>query len=126
MPVTIDFRENGHIIVKALRDPWDVDQLLSADAQLPRYYDSVRHKVHMLADVRSTNHIPPALIRLARSAPMVHPNAGEIAIVGATALMRAIGHMMFRIARFERVRYFATEEEAMTFLCGVVAQETLR
>ena len=116
MPVTNKLCDNGRILYRVIADPWTVEDLLRADALLKLHYDQANDKVHMLVNVRGARRVPPAVYRLGRGMTLSHPNSGYIALVGASSMTRRLAENIFRIACFDRARFFDIEEDAWAFL----------
>ncbi len=123
MPVTNKLCENGHILYRVVSDPWNVDDLFDADEQMRMHYDHAGHKVHLLVNASNVHRIPPAVYRLGHGMTITHPNGGQVGLVGATSMARRLAETVFRIAHFDRARFFDREEEAWAYLRRVVAEE---
>ena len=52
-----------------------------------------------------------------------HPNSGYSIFCHATLLARRVTETALRLARFNRMKFFDTEEEGMAFLHELMAQE---
>lgn len=68
----------------------DMDQNMLIEKQM---LDSVEHKVDVIADFRRTNLPPGAISRLpkiAQSPPYIHPNSGEVVMVGSPTFMEEV------------------------------------
>ncbi len=123
MPVRNKLSMDGHILYRVITDPWTVEEVLAADEQMRQHYDRAAHQVHLLANISGARHLPPAVYRLGRGMTLVHPNSGQIVLVGATALTRRLSQTIFRIARFDRFTFVETEDNAWIYLYQVLADE---
>ncbi|PJF30956.1 MAG: hypothetical protein CUN51_05600 [Candidatus Thermofonsia Clade 1 bacterium] len=126
MPVTQELIENGRILLVVFTDSWTADQMLSHYPQAQQYYDAAKHPIHLLIDVSGARLSIPGALR-AREAPALrHPMGGDVVVVGAQSVVRAIGETVFRVARFRRVTFFDTHEEGLAFLRARLAEESMQ
>jgi SpoIIAA-like len=122
MPVKQELRDNGRILQVTFTDPWTVKEMTDHFPEAQQYYDSATHKIHMLIDMQSRVGTQGAL--RARHAPgLVHRNSGFIAVAGANALARTLGETVFRLARFDRAKFFDNQEAALAYLRQLIASE---
>jgi hypothetical protein len=60
----------------------------------------------------------------ARNAPsFTHRTAGHLVIVGVSQHIRTFANMLARLAHFEHVQFFGTEEQALEYLRGIIRAE---
>lgn len=122
MPIELDILENGHVLRYLMTDPWtieDYEPILERDIM---HRESVNHKVHNLT-IAKLRTVPAGALR-ARNAPTFnHPTAGHLAMVGAPQLVRSFTEIVLKLAHYERVKFFDTEEEALEHLRGVIRAE---
>jgi hypothetical protein len=124
MPVKQELIENGRILQVTFTDPWTVGEMTTLFPQAKEYYDKAPQKIHMLVDMQSRYGSQGAL--RARQAPgLFHRNSGQIAVAGANALARSLGEAVFRVARFNRARFFDSQADALTYLRQVIASEAV-
>ncbi len=124
MPVTMEICEAGHVLRFVYTDPWILPDMLAFYPASDAYFTRAPHRVHTLCryDARQ---IPLGVLQLRHGAPsLVHPNSGHLVIVSSWIALRAIVGVVFRIANYDRGKFFDTEEEALAFLRQVVASET--
>ena len=123
MPVIDKLCDNGQILYRIVYDPWEIEDLLSADEAVRRHYDQTTCKVHLLTNISGVHRIPPAVYRLGRGMMLTHANSGLIVVVGATTLGRRLSETVFRIARVDRAAFFDSEEDAWAYLRKIIASE---
>src|SRR5271166_3843437 len=124
MPITLELVENGHIFHYVYTDPWTVQQLIGLTPQLLDYYNKSPHKIHTLSDTTRIRQVPPDVMRVQCVPNLSHPQSGNIAIFGATMLIETLSTTIFRLARFNRVKFYAREEDAWAYLRAIIAEES--
>ena len=88
------------IMVVTYQPGWtwnDLEGNLPLEQQL---LDSVNHRVDVIADFRNTRLPPGAISRLpkiAQSPPYVHPNSGDVIMVGSPAFMAEVVSIYKRV-----------------------------
>src|SRR5450432_1811863 len=116
MPVTMEIRESGQIAYYVLADPWETRDLTSLYPQDNLYRSSVNHVVHTFMDVSRVQKIPPNILSARIAAPaFTHPNSGLLIMVGARTLPKVVTETICRVARYERLHFFATEEDGWAY-----------
>jgi len=124
MPITMQLRENGHVAHYVLTDPWETADLVRLYPQGLAYRKSVPYPVHTLMDISAVQRVPSNILAARRGAPaFVYPNSGEVVMVGAHGFPQKIAEMIFKLAHYERVRFFDTEIEGWNYLRQVLDQE---
>lgn len=124
MPVTMEFRENGQVAYYNLADPWETSDLTTWYPQDIEYRDSVSHVVHTFMNVSAVRRVPSNIIRARIAAPaFIHPNSGQLIMVGAKAFPKTVAETIFRLAHYERARFFDTEEEGWLYIRQLLANE---
>lgn len=123
MPVTLELRADGHVLVYTFKGRWSVNEVVALFPEEKRLRDSASHTVHALVDARASRNIPAGLTNLRHGPGPNHPTSGYVAFVGVAPLQRRLVTAIYRLIRFERFKFFDTEEEAWVFLNGLVAAE---
>ncbi len=124
MPVILSFCEDGYVVYVAVEDPWAVNDILSLYEQEKAHYDKVSHKVHALYNLSKVRQMPTNALAAARGNPaLYHPNRGQMAIVGAKSFTRTIAEIITRVARFDRIVFFDTDEQAWKYLRELIVEE---
>jgi hypothetical protein len=125
MPVTQELIENGRILLVTFSDPWTAQEMVSLFPEARRFYDAAERPIHILIDTRRSKMPAPNALR-AREAPALrHPMSGSAAIVGASAIARAVAEVALKLAHFDRAAFFDTYEEGLAFLRARIAEEEL-
>jgi hypothetical protein len=123
MPVTIEYVENGRVLLYTFSDPWDANELAASYAGTREYLGKAHHKVHTLVDVRSARRVPSRVMDLRRGPDWSHPNSGHVAVVGSATAISIFVQAIFRLSRFDRIRFFNTLDEGWTYLRKLMAEE---
>jgi hypothetical protein len=123
MPINIEVIENGRIIRCIYQSPWGTQDQAEFNKRAAAHYGRSAHKVHMLMDARHVGTPPPGSLAFRSHAPLTHPNSGVIAVVGGSTLMKTLAETVLRLRHSNKARFFNTEEEAMTYLRQVIAEE---
>jgi hypothetical protein len=123
MPVTLEFRENGHVLHYIFSDPWEVGDLTALYPQSTAYLQNAPGKVHTLADVRDAHRLPSGLLTVRHGPDWSHENGGWIAVVGAMSLLKIFANIVFQLSQFDRVVFFDSEGEAWAYLRNAITAE---
>jgi hypothetical protein len=113
----MEIRENGHVAYYRLTDPWETSDLTALYPQDIRFRDSVNHLVHTFMNVSSVRRVPSNVMRARLGAPaFIHPNSGQLIMVGAQSFPKTVAQTIFRVAHYDRAKFFDTEEEGWNYL----------
>ncbi len=124
MPITLEARENGRILHIVIADPWTITELRRTIAQVRAYLDCASGEIHTLLNVRRLRLIPPnTLQQIQHDLVLDHPHNGELVIVGSTQPLRMLAEFVFRLTRYDRARFFDTEDDAWIYLGQVILAE---
>jgi hypothetical protein len=123
MPVTLEVREEGRVLYMTISDPWSVQDILAIQPRTHDLFAKAQHKIHTLVHVTARSVPSGMLTARPSSGGLSRPSEGQIVIVGAPALLKAIAEVMFKIAKFTRSSFFDTEEEAWRYLQDILAHE---
>src|SRR5882757_6085409 len=99
MPVTFEIRENDYVAYYVLSDPWEAHDLSALYPQDILFRNSVDHVVHTFMNVIAVRIGAPAFI---------HPNSGQLVMVGAQSFPKMMAETIFRLAHYQRARFFDT------------------
>jgi hypothetical protein len=123
MPVHFDILDAGHIIYYRQEPPWTYDEYaLELEKELA-HRNSVNHTVHNLMNASLVRKVPIGVLQ-ARSAPIFsHPTGGHLAIVGVNTTVRMFSQTVLQLAKFERAKFFKTEEEGLQYLRDLIRKE---
>jgi hypothetical protein len=124
MPVTMELKENGHVAYYLFTEPWQTSDLTSLYPQDIAHRNNVDFLVHTFMTLRNIRNIPIDIISARRGAPaFTHPKSGQLVMVGAQLLARRTAEMIFRLAHYQRARFFDTEEQGWAYLRQIIAAE---
>jgi len=117
VPITFDIRENGWVIYKTLTDPWSVEEMIPYVVMNRQHRDHCLHTVHSFYNLLGSHRLPPNVLRLRYGSPdLYHPRSGKVVLVGANPAARSVIEIIFTLVRFERFKFFSTEEEGWAYL----------
>jgi hypothetical protein len=83
MPVTVDWDnpEQTAVLITYLR-PWTWEEFDTAVAKMKQKFDSVKHKVDVIFDIRKGGFPPPdAMERFKEVSEIDHPNGGQLVFI---------------------------------------------
>ena len=124
MPITIELREDNHVIYTKISDPVAIADFDHATAVFTPIYDKAPGKIHHVVNTSEMRRVPSGLLRIRMNTPILqHPNRGQLALVGTNSFLRSIGELMFRLTHFETGRFFTTDDEAWAYLRTAIADE---
>ncbi len=124
MPVTLEIRENGHVAYYVLADPWETTDLLSLYPKDIEYRSSVNHLVHTVMNISKVVRVPRNILRARSGAPaFVHPNSGQLVMIGAQTFPKLMAETIFRLAHYERAKFFDTKEEGWAYIRQFIDKE---
>lgn len=123
MPATMEIREDGHVLHFIFSAPLTAQELMDVMAKDAEYRNSVPFKVHAVINAEHTD-FPPSVLRARSSPSIVHPRHGFCAIVGSIALVRTIADTIFKLTHNDQFKFFATENDAWTFIREKIAADT--
>ncbi len=123
MPVTLEMIENGRCFRYVISDPWKIADFTATFAEAKAVLDASPYRVHGVANLHATAKDPMGVLNIRKHPSFSHPNSGYTAFCHATLLARRVTETALRIARFNRMKFFNTEEEGLAFLHELMAQE---
>jgi hypothetical protein len=126
MPITVELKENGHILYAVFKAPYDLAEAVAGRDKEEALRDASDHTIHSLLILSDSKRPPANILRVAsRGTSFSHRTRGKIAIVGGSPIARTIVQMAAKVARgrFENIRFFDREEDAWKYLRSVIAQE---
>jgi hypothetical protein len=117
MPINLELIEDGHILWFQIDGVWRSEEILPAKEKTRHIFQHAPHTVHALVDLRRAA-VNMALLMASQQViggePL--PNAGQIAIVGVSRLMRMLTEPILRAASNDPITFFDNPEEAKTYL----------
>src|SRR5258708_37810750 len=128
MPISMQQHDNGRILHYIYTDTWGMRDLEALRPQEKKLFDQATHKIHVLVDAHAIRSAPPGIFKERKHVIVTHPNSGFIAVVGAPALIQVLSHQLFKLAHYERVRFFSVAEEpqAWDYLRSLDVGETTK
>lgn len=116
MPVHIEFNDDQSHIIYEFTEPLEMQELLDAYQKEKAYRDSVQHTVHSIVDMSSIKRIPPNWLTAKAGPGLTHPRSGRMLFVGISYGLRIIIQTILKIARYDRMVFFATRDEADAYM----------
>ena len=124
MPVTAELREQGHVWYYVITDPWETSDLISFYKQDFAHRETVNHTVHLVMNVSAMHSVPINLLRARNNAPAwSHRTSGQLVMVGAHSFAKSIAEMIFKLAHYEKAKFFNSEAEGWDYIRAVIAEE---
>ncbi|HRE48483.1 MAG TPA: hypothetical protein PLD47_12225 [Aggregatilineales bacterium] len=123
MPITMALEEGNRILRVTFASPWTVEEMIQFSPQAAAWYDAAPKPIHSLLDIRQALPIPPRILQLGNTPGMNNPKAGIIAVFGGRGVVRVFADVYIKISRTNKLRFFDTEMEALTYLREVLAAE---
>jgi hypothetical protein len=123
MGAKLELRENNSIIYFLYEEPWSVDDIKRVNDEAMVYLDKATKDMHILINVERIHQIPSGILRARNVPTMSHPRCAHIVICGASAFVRSLSETIFKVTRYEKARFFNTEQEAMKFLLEAIASQ---
>src|SRR5262249_17505630 len=124
MPVELELKENGRVMLWRFSDPWSLVELKPLTLQARDIFQKATFTVHSMADLRQARRVPSGVLSTRQVTTWQHARSGQLVLLGASAFARLMMETVFRIARFDRFRFFEDEAEALAYLRGLIAEET--
>ena len=125
MPVTLELIENGRSFRYVISDPWKMADFIATFPQAKAILDASPYRVHGIVNLLGAAKDPVGVLNIRKHPSFSHPKSGYTVFCQATLLARRVTETALRIARFNRFRFFDTEQEGMAFLHELMAQEDL-
>ena len=123
MPVHIEFSSDQSHIIYEFSEPLEMQELLDAYQKEKAYRDSVQHTVHSIVDMSSMKRVPPNWLTAKAGPGLTHPRSGRMLFVGISYGLRIIIQTILKIARYNRIVFFATREEADSYMAELIEAE---
>jgi len=85
MSVTLEPRENGHVMCFIITEPWDIQDFLAPVVRYYDYLESANFTIHTLYDLRELHSFPSGVFNIRKlTRPDLPGHTGYRAIVGVT------------------------------------------
>ena len=99
MPVSAVWANETHTaIILTFEQPWDWPEFHAADEQAQALKHEVSHTVHWIMDFRAAGPMPQkTLAQMNHIGRQMQGDSGRVYIVGANALLTALGSIMRRL-----------------------------
>src|SRR5258708_39858520 len=116
MAVKCEMWENGYVAFCVLSEPWEAPDLRALYPEDILFRNSVDHVVHTFMNVSAVRRVPSNVIHVRIGAPaFIHPNTGQLVMVGAQSFPKIMAETIFRLAHYQRARFFDTEAEGWEY-----------
>ena len=125
MPVSMELIENGRCFRYEISDPWKIADFTATFPEAKAILDAAPYPVHGIVNLHATARDPMGVLNVRKHPSFSHANSGYTVFCHATLLARRVTETALRLARFNRMKFFDTEEQGMAFLHGLMAQEDL-
>jgi len=122
----MELEENGRVIHYIATDPWTIDEMMKLTQQATKIYDESSVRVHTLIDMSRARSLPQGIMRARTNVDFNHPKAGQMVIVGANMLVKTISNVVAKLASFDRIVFFETEEQGWEYLRATIEKEEVK
>ena len=123
MPVTMELIENGRCFRYVISDPWHIADFTATFPEAKAILDAADHPIHGIVNLHATAKDPMGVLNIRKHPAFSHVNGGYTVFCHASLLARRVTETALRLARFNRYKFFHTEEEGMAFLHDLMAKE---
>lgn len=125
MPVNLELIEHGRSFRYVISDPWKIADFTATFPEAKAILDAAQHPVHGIVNLHATARDPMGVLNIRKHPAFNHVNGGYTVFCHASLLARRVTETALRLARFNRYKFFNTEQEGMAFLRALMAQEDL-
>ena len=122
MPVSIQLSEDKTHIIYEFAEPLEMQELMDAYKQEAEYRDATPHTLHSIVDMSGMRRIPANWLTAKSGPGLSHPRSGCMLFVGISPGLRIIIQTILNIARYRRMVFFDTREEALDYLSKLVKE----
>jgi hypothetical protein len=112
MPVDVRLSDNKKYLIYTMDDPLGINELMQAYSKERDIRDSIPYQLSSMVDMSQVRGIPRNWLTAKAGPGLTHPRSGAILIVGVSRALMALVNIIFSIARYDRVQFFDTYEEA--------------
>lgn len=122
MPVHVILSDDKRYLIYNFEEPLKIGELLEAYQVEREYRDSIPYILHSIIDLSGVRGIPRNWL-IAKAGPgLTHPRSGEILIFGISHPIHVAINTILKITRYERMRFFSTQHEALEHLRDLIAR----
>jgi hypothetical protein len=123
VPIDLEVRENGHVLFCVLTEPWTIGEITSIFPHAREVRNRAPYTVHILVDLHTVNSTPRNVLDARLASELLHFNTGYTAIWYSSTLLKALSQIAFTLVRYDRARFFETEDGCWEWLRGIIAAE---
>lgn len=123
MPVALQLEDNQRIMFWQFSDPWTMPELFAHYKESESIFKNATHRVHSLVDLQQARSLPSGILKARYRADWSHPRSGYTVVIGSSPLVKRTAELLFRITRFDRVKFFEDEASARAYLDKLIAAE---
>lgn len=123
MPVTMEMQRDGRLMVWKFHHPWTVAEVSAHYDQVKALMDNSPCLIHSLVDLRDMKTIPSGALGLRKTSTWDHPRSGYTVFLGGSAFAQSMINTLFRVVRFERIKFFLTEQDALTYVDSLIKED---
>lgn len=124
MPVNVNLNETKQYLIYTMSDPLEMPDLYAAYAKEKELRDSQPHTIHSLVDMTGLTRIPPNWLTAKAGPGLTHPRSGQMVFCGVSMGLKIVLNTIFKITRYERMKFFDTHEEAEAYIQQLVSAGT--
>ena len=122
----MELEEDGRVLHYIATDPWTIDEMMKLTQQATKIYDESNVRVHTFIDMSRARSLPQGIMRARTNVDFNHPKAGQMVIVGANMLVKTISNVVAKLASFDRIVFFETEEQGLEYLRAIIEKDQVK
>lgn len=120
MPVNVRLSDDKRYLIYEMSEPLEIAELMDAYRQEREYRDAHDYTMHSLVDMSKVNRIPPNWLTAKAGPGLTHARSGRMVFVGISYGLRIIVQTILKIARYDKMQFFDTYEEALDYMVELV------
>jgi hypothetical protein len=125
MPIRLELTENGHVMYWHLEYPWTIEELTKLYPLARKYLDEATFTLHSLVDATAIKTVPANTLQARQTSTWKHPRSGHTVVITTSNFVSSMVSAIFRLARFEKIKFVQTEADGLSYLRPLIAQETV-
>jgi hypothetical protein len=126
MAIKLELIEEGYVIWFKIEGVWETEDIAPAKEKTASIFKQADHTVHALVDLRNAKvNVPLLMASRQVIGGEALPNAGKIAVIGVSKLLRMVSEPILKMADTSgSVAFFNTIEDAVKFLKQYIPGES--
>lgn len=122
MAAELKIVENGRALHFIYDEPLVLEDANRLNREAEALYDAAAHTIPAIIDLRKVKTLPKGILGVRSASPVSHPNAGDMIVIGAKGITKAMAELVVRLARFDQITFADSEEDAWAKLRKAIAE----